>query len=203
MIKVGLTGSIGMGKSTVAAMFADHGAAVWDADAAVHRLYGVGGAAVGPVGERFPGTVVDGAVDRAALSRQVIDDPDALRELEAIVHPLVGIDRAAAIDDAAARGLEMIVLDIPLLFETGAAPFFDAVVVVSAPYAVQRERVLSRSGMTPEKFAAILDKQTPDEEKRERADFIIDTGGTLEETRALVRDVWRRLLQRRQQTVDN
>ena len=190
MKRVGLTGSIGMGKSTVAAMFGDLGAAVWDADAAVHRLYAKDGAAVRLVAERFPDAIVDGAVDREALSRAVVGDAAALRDLEAIVHPLVGADRARFLDETQRSGVELVVLDIPLLFEGGYEAFFDAVVVVSAPAEVQRRRVLARPGMTAEKFEAILAKQTPDAEKRARADFVIDTSTPLDETRIAVAAVW-------------
>ena len=186
MIVIGLTGSIGMGKSTVLAMFEDLGASVWDADSAVHRLYAQGGAAVDAVASAFPEAVSDGAIDRAALSRAVIGDDAALRKLEAIVHPLVAADRMAFIDAARDNAAPAVVLDIPLLFETGAEGFFDAVVVVSAPPDVQRRRVLGRPGMSEAKFAAILKKQTPDAEKREKADYVISTDGPLSATRAQV-----------------
>jgi dephospho-CoA kinase len=195
MKTLGLTGSIGMGKSTVAKMFAEEGAAVWDADAAVHRLYAKGGAAVAPVGEIFPEAVRDGAVDRAVLSRLVLEAPERLKALEAIVHPLVAMDRFRFVEQASASGAKLVVLDIPLLFETGARPFFETVAVVSAPAEVQRSRVLARPGMTAEKFDAILAKQVPDAEKRRQADFVIDTGVSLEETRESVRALVRRLLQ--------
>ncbi len=187
MIAVGLTGSIGMGKSTVARMFADEGAAVWNADDAVHRLYAKDGAGARAIAERFPEAVINGAVDRDVLSRLVLDDEAALSALEAIIHPLVAADRAAFLDDAAAQGADFVVLDIPLLFEKGYQEFFDAVIVVSAPAETQKVRVLARPGMTEKKFRAILMKQTPDSEKRRRADFIIDTGVSLDETRAQVR----------------
>ena len=187
MIVIGLTGSIGMGKSTVAAMFRDLGAATWNADDAVHRLYAKGGAAVAPVAEAFEGVVVDGAVDRARLGPRVLNDPEALRRLEAIVHPLVAADRAAFLKNAEAAGAPAAVLDIPLLFETGAQEAFDVIVVVSAPQEVQRDRVLARPGMTPEKFAAILSQQTPDAEKRAGADYVISTGQPLETTRQEVK----------------
>lgn len=189
MIVVGLTGSIGMGKSTVAAMFAEEGAHVWDADAAVRQLYAPGAEAYRAIKERFPGAVTAAGVDREKLSALVLHDAPALADLEAIVHPLVGADRGAFIDDAARAGAEIVVLDIPLLFEKGSEKFFDAVVVVSAPAEVQRARVLARPGMTEKKFRSILMKQTPDAEKRRRADYVIDTGVTLEETRAQVRSV--------------
>lgn len=183
---VGLTGSIGMGKSTTAAMFRDAGIPVYDADAAVHDLYDPGGAAVGPVGEAFPGVVKDGRVDREALRRQVLGNPEALKRLNAIVHPLVGQDRVQFFKAAEAAGADMVVLDIPLLFETGGHANVDAVVVVSAPPEMQRERVLARPGMTPERLDAILAQQTPDAEKRARAHFVVDTGQGLEHARAQV-----------------
>ena len=189
MILIGLTGSIGMGKSTVAQMFAGAGAPVYDADAAVHQLYAKGGAAVGPVGEAFPDAVVDGAIDRERLSKRVLNNPEALQTLESIVHPLVGGAHMAFLQNAAAAGADCVVLDIPLLFEKGGEKRVNVTVVVSAPADVQRARVLARPGMTPEKFEAILAKQTPDAEKRARADYVIDTGVSLEETRAQVRAV--------------
>ena len=189
MIIVGLTGSIGMGKSTTSAMFADEGAAIWNADDAVHRLYASGGAAVGPVGEAFPGVVVDGAVDRTRLAEVLGRDDRAFRRLEHIVHPLVAAGRLEDLARAEAQGLRLAVLDIPLLFETGGDAAMDAVVVVSADPQIQRERVLARPGMTPERFAAILERQTPDAEKRRRADFVIDTGLGLEAARVQVRRI--------------
>lgn len=189
MIVVGLTGSIGMGKSTTAAMFAAEGVRVYDADAEVHRLYAKGGAAVEPIAAAFPGVVADGAVDRALLSQQVVGNPEAMKRLEAIVHPLVGASRLDFFESARKAGADMVALDIPLLFETGGDGAMDAVVVVSAPPDVQRERVLARPGMTAEKFEAILARQTPDAEKRARADFVIDTGQGLEAAREQVRAV--------------
>lgn len=186
MILLGLTGSIGMGKSTTTAMFADLGAVVWNADDAVHRLYAPGGAAVGPVGEAFPGVVVDGAVDRTRLAEAVGKDDTAFRLLEAIVHPLVAQGRAADLEAARTAGVKLAVLDIPLLFETGGDRAVDAVVVVTADPAIQAERVLARPGMTRERFDAILARQMPDAEKRARADFVIDTGRGLEAARAEV-----------------
>ena len=186
MIVVGLTGSIGMGKSTVLAMFAEAGAATWCADDAVHRLYAEGGAAVAPVAAAFPETVKGGAVDRETLSALALNAPDALKRLEAIVHPLVSADRTAFLEAARARGETLVVLDIPLLFETGAHDAFDAVVVVSAPAQTQRARVLARPGMTAKKLDAILARQAPDADKRAKADHVIDTGVSLEETRRQV-----------------
>lgn len=189
MITVGLTGSIGMGKSTVTRMFADEGAAVWNADDAVHRLYAKGGAGVAAIGERFPDAIVNGAVDRDVLSKLVLDDAAALADLEAIIHPLVSADRADFLDNAARAGADIAALDIPLLFEKGYEKFFDAVIVVSAPATVQKTRVMARPGMTEKKFRSILMKQTPDSEKRRRADYVIDTGVSLDETRRQARAV--------------
>jgi len=186
MILLGLTGSIGMGKSITTAMFADLGAVVWNADDAVHRLYAKGGAAVAPVGEAFPGVVVDGAVDRARLAEVLGRDEAAFRRLETIVHPLVAEGRRGDLEAAAASGTRLAVLDIPLLFETGGERMVDAVVVVTADPEVQAARVLARPGMTRERFEAILARQTPDEEKRARADFVVDTGRGLDAARAEV-----------------
>ena len=183
MIVVGLTGSIGMGKSTVLGMFRALGAATWSADEAVHRLYAKGGAAVGPVGAAFPDAVADGAVDRARLSKIVMNDAEKLARLEAIVHPLVGADRAAFLEDARAQGAKIAVLDVPLLFETGQEGDYDAVVVVSAPAEMQRARVLARPGMSAAKLDAILARQTPDAEKRRRADYVILTDKSFDATR--------------------
>lgn len=189
MILLGLTGSIGMGKSTTSRMFADEGALVWDADAAVHRLYTRGGAAVEPLGAAFPGVVVDGAVDRTRLAERLGRDEDAFKRLEAIVHPLAAQDRADDLAAARARGVRLAVLDIPLLFETGGDAFVDAVVVVTADPEVQAARVLARPGMTRDRFEAILARQTPDAEKRRRADFLVDTGRGLDAARDQVREI--------------
>lgn len=189
MILLGLTGSIGMGKSTTARMFADLGAVVWNADAAVHALYGPGGAAVAPIAAAFPGVVVDGAVDRARLAEALGRDAEAFRRLEAIVHPLIARSRKSELEEAAARGVRLALLDIPLLFETGGEAAMDAVVVVTADPEVQAERVLARPGMTRERLDAILERQTPDAEKRRRADFIIDTGQGLDAARARVAEI--------------
>jgi dephospho-CoA kinase len=193
MIVVGLTGSIGMGKSTTAQMFIDEGVPVYDSDAAVHALYASGGAAVAPVEAAFPGVVVDGAIDRARLSAAVMGDSEALAVLESIVHPLVGAHRIGFFEDAQAQGADIVVLDIPLLYETGGEKKVDEVVVVSAPADVQRRRVLARPGMDKAKFEAILARQTPDAEKRARADFVIDTGQGLDVARDQVRDILTRL----------
>ncbi|MFE9085211.1 dephospho-CoA kinase [Brevundimonas sp. NPDC003935] len=189
MIILGLTGSIGMGKSTTGRMFADEGALLWDADAAVHRLYARGGAAVEPLGQAFPGVVVDGAVDRARLAEALGRDETAFKRLEAIVHPLVAQDRAQDLAAARAEGVRLAVLDIPLLFETGGEAFVDAVVVVTADPEVQAARVLARPGMTRERFEAILSRQTPDAEKRRRADFLVDTGRGLDAAREQVAQI--------------
>lgn len=189
MILLGLTGSIGMGKSTTGRMFADEGALLWDADAAVHRLYARGGAAVESLGEAFPGVVVDGAVDRTRLAERLGRDEDAFKRLEAIVHPLAAQDRANDLAAARARGVRLAVLDIPLLFETGGDAFVDAVVVVTADPEVQAARVLARPGMTRDRFEAILARQTPDAEKRRRADFLVDTGRGLDAARDQVREI--------------
>ena len=189
MILIGLTGSIGMGKSTTTAMFADHGALIWNADEAVHRLYAPGGAAVAPIGEAFPGVVVDGAVDRTRLAEALGRDDQAFKRLEAIVHPLVAQGRADDLIAARERGVKLAVLDIPLLFETGGDASVDAVVVVSAPSEVQAERVLARPGMTRERFEAILSRQLPDAEKRVRADFVVETGQGLDVARAKVAEI--------------
>jgi dephospho-CoA kinase len=186
MIVLGLTGSIGMGKSTTTGLFADMGALTWNADEAVHRLYAPGGAAVGPVGEAFPGVVVDGAVDRDRLATALGRDEAAFRRLEAIVHPLVAAGRHDDLLAAEARGVKLAVLDIPLLFETGGDRAVDAVVVVTADPEIQAARVLARPGMTRERLDAILTRQTPDAEKRARAEFIVDTGRGLDAARAQV-----------------
>ena len=187
MIKIALTGSIGMGKSTVAAMFERAGVPVFDADAIVRSLQGPGGALVERIGEHFPGTVHDGILDRDRLAGIVLEDPAQLGELESIVHPAVYDARLAFLDKH--RDAPALVFDIPLLFETAGERDFDKVVVVSAPTDVQRQRVLHRPGMTPEKLQSILDRQMPDEEKRRRADFVIDTSGELSTTEAQVRDI--------------
>ncbi len=186
MIHIGLTGSIGMGKSTTAQMFREAGVPVYDADAAVADLYVRGGAAVEPLEAAFPGVTRDGAVDREALRLRVLGDDAAMTRLNAVVHPLLGRDRLAFHAQAEATGADILVFDIPLLFETGGERNMDAVVVVTAPAAVQRARVLAREGMTPERLDAILARQTPDAQKRERADFVIDTGQGLEAARAEV-----------------
>jgi len=190
MIILGLTGSIGMGKSATAQMFRETGAPVYDADAAVHAIYAPGGAAVGPLSEAFPGcTGEDGGIDRAALRSQVVGDAEAMRRLEAIVHPLVGQSQATFRQEALASGAACAVLDIPLLFETGGDQRCDYVCVVSAPAEVQRERVLARGTMSEADFDAIVAKQTPDAEKRARADFIINTSFGFDFARAHVQAI--------------
>ena len=189
MIILGLTGSIGMGKSTTSAMFEAEGVPVYDSDGAVHALYAPGGAAVAPVEAAFPGVVVDGAIDRVRLSARVLGNPEALKALEAIVHPLVGSDRIAFFEKATAQGKDIVVLDVPLLYETGGDKRVDKVVVVSAPAEVQRARVMARPDMDAAKFAAILARQLPDAEKRARADFVIDTSQGLEPARQQVRAI--------------
>ncbi|HYD89581.1 MAG TPA: dephospho-CoA kinase [Vitreimonas sp.] len=189
MMVLGLTGSIGMGKSTVARMFAEEGAPFLESDAVVHALYDKGGSAVAPVEAAFPGVAKDGAIDRTLLSERVVGDADAIRRLEALVHPLVRQAQAEFLKANMEAGADIVVLDIPLLFETGAEALVHKVVVVSAPADVQRERVLARPGMTAEKLDAILARQTPDAEKRARADFVIDTSGPFDATRAQVRAV--------------
>lgn len=191
MIVLGLTGSIGMGKSTTAGLFAEAGVPVHDSDETVHRLYA--GAAVPLVEAAFPGTVVDGVIDRAELSRRVFGNAGALARLEAIVHPLVRADADRFIARHRAEDTPLVLLDIPLLFETNGTGRVEKIVVVSAPAEIQRERVLSRPGMTPEKFEAILARQTPDAEKRECADFVIDTSESIDHAREQVYAIIREL----------
>ena len=187
MMRIALTGSIGMGKSAVTAMFARAGIPVFDADAEVRRLQGRGGGLVDEIEARFPGSTRDGAVDREALSAMVLAKPEELAALEAIVHPAVFDAREEFI--AANRNSPAAIFEIPLLYETGGESGFDQVIVVSAPADVQRARVLARPGMSPAKLDAILARQVPDEEKRKRADFVIDTGGTLAATEAQVAEI--------------
>ena len=182
---LGLTGSIGMGKSTTAAMFAEAGVPVWDADAAVHRLYARGGAAVESIGALRPDAIRDGAVDREALKAWIAAEPLALKRIEAVVHPLVAADRRAFV---AGAGGDVVVLDIPLLFEAGGVEEVDRVVVVTAAPEVQRARVLSRPGMTTAIFERLLGQQMPDAEKRGRADYVIETT-TLEDARQSVHNI--------------
>jgi dephospho-CoA kinase len=191
MFLLGLTGSVGMGKSATAKMFAEEGVPVSDADAVVHGLYE--SEAVAPIEAAFPGTTAAGKVDRMKLGERVIGKPEAMRRLEAIVHPLVATARDAFLAAAERSGAPVAVLDIPLLYETGGDSLCDAVVVVSAPPETQRERVLNRPGMTEAKFAAILAKQVPDAEKRARADFVVDTSQGFDVARAQVRDILARV----------
>ncbi|PWG02507.1 dephospho-CoA kinase [Sphingosinicella humi] len=187
MIVLGLTGSIGMGKSTVGAMFAEEGVPLFDADAVVHRLQGPEGALVAEVEAHFPGTTGSGGVNRTALAEAVLGEPAQLRRLEALVHPAVAQEKEAFL--AAHAEAPLVVLDIPLLFEKGGWRSVDKIVVVSAPAEIQRVRVLARPGMTEERLDAILALQTPDAEKRARADFVIETGGSFDETRTQVRAI--------------
>ena len=189
MYLIGLTGSIGMGKTQTAALFEEEGVPRYDADAAVHGLYEVGGAAVGPIGELFPEAVRDGAVDRAALGRIVLKDGAKLAALEKMVHPLAGATQVDFLNAQMAAGATRVLLDIPLLFETGGHEFVDCVVVVSAPPDIQRARVLERPGMTEEKFADILTKQVPDSDKRAAADFIVDSSVSVADAHRQVKEI--------------
>src|ERR1700678_3872424 len=187
MIVLGLTGSIGMGKSTTATLFAEAGVPVYDADAAVHRLYE--GEAVPAIEAAFPGTTADGKVDRTRLSAQVVHDAAAIKRLEQIVHPMLGASRQKFLDDAEQSGAPVAVVDVPLLFETGGEKRVDAVVVVTTTPEIQRQRILARDNMTPEKLDAILARQLPDAEKRARADFVVDSSHGLDPVRARIRDI--------------
>ena len=189
MIVLGLTGSIAMGKSTTATMFRDAGVPVWDADGAVHEAYGHDGAAVEPVAALIPAAKGPGGLDREVMRRAIADDPALLTKIEGIVHPIVGADRRAFLEAARAAGEAVAVLDIPLLFETGADGHVDRIAVVTCDPAVQRARALARPGMTPERFDALLARQTPDAEKRARADFVIDTGQGMEAARQRVAEI--------------
>lgn len=186
MIVVGLTGSIGMGKSTVLAAFASLGVPVWSADEAVHRLYAAGGAGARAVAHLVPAAVGPDGVDRGRLRAAILSDPALLGKVEAAVHPLVAADRTEFLERARTSGAAVAVCEVPLLIETGPHDWLDRIVVVSAPPEAQRERVLERPGMTPEAFEAMLARQVPDAEKRARADFVIDTGGSREAARAQV-----------------
>lgn len=187
MFVLGLTGSIGMGKSTTAKLFAEAGVPVYDADAAVHALYR--GEAVPLIEKAFPGTTGNGVVDRNKLSAQVVNDPAAMKRLEAIVHPLVRAQEYKFLRAAEATGAAVAVLDIPLLFETGGDKRVDAVLVVSAPPEIQRARILAREGMTEHRLDALLARQMPDAEKRARADFVVDTSRGLDPVREAIRDI--------------
>jgi dephospho-CoA kinase len=192
MIVLGLTGSVGMGKSATAKMFEREGVPVFDADAAVHQLYEEEAAPL--IEKAFPGTTLNGAVDRKRLSEKVVGNKEALNRLESIVHPLVKTARLAFLDHARASGAKVALLDIPLLFETGGIEGIDKIAVVSAPLDVQKKRVLSREGMSEEKFNAILARQMPDAEKRRRADYVIDTSKGFDAAREDVRAILRELL---------
>ena len=187
MLILGLTGSIGMGKSTTAKLFAEAGVPVYDADAAVHQLYE--GEAAPAIEAAFPGTTADGKVDRKKLSARVVHDPAAIRQLEQIVHPMLGVSRQKFFDDAERSGAPVAVVDVPLLFETGGEKRVDAVVVVTTSPENQRERILARGTMTGEALDAILARQLPDAEKRKRADFVVDTSDGLDPVRAQIRDI--------------
>ena len=190
-ISIGLTGSIGMGKSTVAGFFADLGAEVWDADAAVHRLYDKGGRGVAEIEALVPNAISDGMVDRKVLSDAVRQNPGLLQKIEDVIHPLVALDRAAFRQEAEAA---LLIFDVPLLFEGDMDHQFDHIVVVSAAETVQRDRVLARPGMTPEKFDFILSKQMPDVLKRARADFVVETDVSFEDTREQVKRIYDELV---------
>ena len=187
MLILGLTGSIGMGKSTTAKLFAEAGVPVYDADAAVHKIYE--GEAAPAIEAAFPGTTVDGKVDRARLSAQVVHNPAAMKQLEQIVHPMLGASRQKFFEDAQAAGAPVVVVDVPLLFETGGEKRVDAVVVVTTTPEAQRERVLARGTMDDARLDAILARQLPDAEKRNRADFIVDTSHGLDPVRERIRDI--------------
>jgi dephospho-CoA kinase len=200
MLVVGLTGSIGMGKSTAARFFAELGVPVLDADAVVHKLYE--GAAVAAIEAAFPGSTTAGQVDRGKLGERVIGNAEAMKRLEAVVHPLYREAERRFLQEAAAKGAKVAVLDVPLLFETGADKRVDAVVVVSASPDIQRARLVGRPGMTPDKLAALLAKQLPDADKRARADFVVDTSHDFDVTRAQIRTILDKVVnlpQRRQQ----
>jgi dephospho-CoA kinase len=184
---LGLTGSIGMGKSTTAKLFTEAGVPVYDADAAVHKIYE--GEAAPAIEAAFPGTTVGGKVDRAKLSAKVVHDPAAIKQLEEIVHPMLGASRQKFLEEAERSGAPVVVMDIPLLFETGGEKRVDAVVVVSTDPATQRERILARGTMTNEALDAILARQLPDAEKRKRADFVVDTSHGLDPVRTAIRDI--------------
>ncbi len=187
MIILGLTGSIGMGKSTTAKLFEEAGVPVYDADAAVHKIYE--GEAAPAIEAAFPGTTVNGKVDRNKLSAKVVHDPAAMKRLEQIVHPMLGASRQKFLHDAEQSGAAVAVVDVPLLFETGGEKRVDAVVVVTTTPEIQRQRILERDNMTGEKLAAILARQLPDAEKRKRADFVVDTSHGLDPVRARIRDI--------------
>ena len=191
---VALTGSIGMGKSTTSAMFQDLGVPVWDADAAVHRLYSPAGAAIGPLQALVPEAIGPQGVDRSVLTSRILQDPTLLKQIEVIVHPLVGKDRADFLAAEREKAAPLVIVDVPLLFETGGEAYVDAVIVVSCPADIQKARVLARPGMTEEKFQAILARQTPDEIKRAESNFVIETGLGLDVAREQVGKVYAALM---------
>jgi dephospho-CoA kinase len=199
---VALTGSIGMGKSTTSAMFKDLGVPIWDADAAVHRLYAPNGAAIPALKALIPEAVGADGVDRTILTQKILQDPGLLKQIEAIVHPLVGKDRADFLVAAREQGANLVLVDVPLLFETGGEAYVDAVIVVSCSPEMQRTRVLARPGMTEEKFASILARQTPDDVKRAKSDFVIDTGLGLDAAREQVGKVHSALMDAAAGTVE-
>jgi dephospho-CoA kinase len=192
MLILGLTGSIGMGKSTTAKLFAEAGVPVYDADAAVHQLYE--GEAAPAIEAAFPGTTADGKVDRAKLSARVVHEPAAMKQLEQIVHPMLGASRKKFFDDAEASGAPVVVVDVPLLYETGGEARVDAVVVVTTSPELQRERVLARGTMDADKLDAIIARQLPDAEKCKRADFVVDTSHGLDPVRAQIADILARVV---------
>lgn len=190
MILIGLTGGIGMGKTTTAALFAEHGIPVWDADQAVHRLYSPSGMGVAPVLERFPNAGgPQGGINRASLADAVLGNPEELAALEAIVHPLVGTDQIAFVETYRKEGKEAVILDIPLLLEGNVKSHFDVIVVCSAPEYVRKERVMAREGMTEEKYAAITARQMPDEEKKALADYVVSTADGIDHAREKVAEI--------------
>ncbi len=189
MLLVGLTGSIGMGKSETSRMIREEGVPVYDADAEVHKLYAKGGAAVAPIGALFPDVIVDGAIDRARLSKHVVGDDAALKKLESVIHPMVGLVQAKRLLEWDDAGEQIVVMDVPLLYEGTGHERVDRVIVVSAPFDVQRDRVLARPDMTEDKFKAILAKQVADDIKRKRADFVIDTHHGLDHAHDRVREI--------------
>ena len=189
MYLMGLTGSIGMGKTLTAGLFEQEGVPRYDADAAVHALYAQGGAAVAPIAQLVPEAIIDGAVDRTVLGRAVLDDAAQLKKLEAIVHRLVGAAQIDFLTTQKQANARQVLLDIPLLFETGGDAFVDCTIVVSAPFAVQQQRVLARPDMTAKKFASIVAKQLPDAEKRARADFVVDSSVSVAHAHAQVRAI--------------
>ena len=194
MLKIGLTGSIGMGKTTTGKIFSELGLPLYDADAAVHKLYGAGQKGSEKIKEKFPNSInPDGSVNRESLSTEVLGDPEKIKSLENIIHPLVGEDRKVFFDENAKA--KAVVLDIPLLFETGGEKFVDYIVVVDAPREIQEERVLSRPNMTKEKFEKIITQQIPNHEKKKKADFIVDTSISIEDARNQVANIVKKIIE--------